>query len=90
MQPGRHRRRSSGLILGCLILSGCRSAPVILQCPPIPDAITRPCDLSARELVTNLDLARAYLDARGCVTELEIRLQAVRALADCRQAAWPR
>lgn len=78
----------SGLLAGCLTASGCTSvAPVILQCPEIPATLTRACEPPARELATNLDLARAYLDEQACRTDLNLRLEAVRAMAGCRASA---
>lgn len=68
------------------MLSGCHSAPVILTCPPIPERLTRPCEPPPRELVENLDLARGYIDERQCRIELNIQLEAIAALADCRAA----
>lgn len=76
--------RATGLLSAFLTLSGCHSAPVILQCPEIPESITRPCEPPPRPLEQNLDLARAYLDERQCRIELNLRMEAVRAMAGCR------
>lgn len=57
---------------------------VIEQCPAIPVALTEPCALAARDLATNGDLARAYLDATECVDESALKLRAIRELAACR------
>lgn len=66
------------------MLCGCSSAPVILTCPEIPESITRACDPPPRALEENLDLARGYLDERQCRIELNLRMEAVRAMAACR------
>jgi hypothetical protein len=57
---------------------------VVETCPAIPVALTEPCAPPARELVTNGDLARAYLDATECVDESTLKLRAIRELAVCR------
>lgn len=74
-----------GLILLFLVLFGCRSTPpVVMLCPPIPESLTLPCETAGREIVTNGDLARAYVEAEGCRREDAVRLKAIRELADCR------
>lgn len=74
-----------GAILLCLTASGCRSTPpVILQCPPIPNSLTVPCQPLERELVTNADLARAYVESESCRREDGVKLAAIRELAGCR------
>jgi hypothetical protein len=60
---------------------------VVETCPPIPVALTEPCRPAGRELATNGDLARAYLDALECVDEAELKLRAIRELASCRSEA---
>ncbi len=71
--------------LASLSLTACGSRLVVIeQCPAIPVALTEPCAPPARELVTNGDLARAYLDATECVDESTLKLRAIRELAVCR------
>jgi hypothetical protein len=60
---------------------------VILACPEIPESITRPCDPPDRPLETNLALGRGYLDEKACRIELNLRMEAVRAMAGCRVEA---
>lgn len=72
------------------MLSGCPSAPLILRCPDIPESITRPCEPAPRDLRENIDLARGYLDERACRIELNLRMEAVRAMAGCRVEDRPR
>ena len=78
------------LVTGVASLSLTACAPrlvAIQQCPPIPAALTEPCRPPAREIATNGDLARAYLDAAECVDEAALKLGAIRELADCRADA---
>lgn len=56
-------------------------------CPPIPANLTEPCAVPDRDIATNGDLARAYIDATECVEESRIKLEAVRALGECRVKA---
>lgn len=77
------RRAGTGLL--ALSLAGCVQPSVILQCPAIPRALTEPCVPELRALVTNGDLARAYLDANECVVTQNLKLRAVAELADCRR-----
>lgn len=73
-----------GLLLS-LALSACSSRPPLVQaCPKIPVALTEPCRVDFRELATNADLARAFLDAHYCLREDELKLRSIRELADCR------
>jgi hypothetical protein len=58
---------------------------VIVQCPPIPRALTTECVPPARQLDTNGDLARGLLDARECLAITGIQLRAIAELADCRR-----
>lgn len=74
---------ATGLL--ALSLTACAAPSVILQCPPIPRALTAECVPEPRPLATNGDLARALLDARECLSVSAIRLQAIRELADCRR-----
>ena len=68
-----------------LFLTACAPRLVVIeQCPPIPVALTEPCQPPARALDTNGDLARAYLDAVECVDESALKLRAIRELAACR------
>lgn len=55
-----------------------------MVCPAIPQSLTEPCETADREIVTNGDLARAYVEAEGCRREDAVRLRAIRELADCR------
>ena len=57
---------------------------LVETCPPIPANLTEPCAVPDRDIATNGDLARAYLDAVECVDESRIKLEAVRALGQCR------
>lgn len=57
---------------------------MIVQCPAIPVSLTEHCEPQARELATNADLARAYLEARGCLAEDKLKLAVIRELAGCR------
>lgn len=68
-----------------LSLAACAPRLVIVeQCPAIPVALTEPCRLPEREITTNGDLARAYVDALECVEESALKLQTVASLAECR------
>ncbi len=58
----------------------------MLQCPPIPRALTTECVPPARQLDTNGDLARAILDARECLSITSIQLRAIAELSDCRRS----
>lgn len=60
--------------------------PAILQCPPIPESLTTACETLGGEIVTNADLAKAYVEAQGCRREDAVKLKAIRELADCRRA----
>ena len=75
------------LLIGAVSLSltACASRSIVLQCPPIPAVLTERCEPEPRSLETNGDLARAYVDARECVALSNLRLDAVRELADCRK-----
>lgn len=74
-----------GLMCLCLMGSGCRSVhPVILQCPAIPQSLTEPCHTPEGEIVTNGDLARAYVESEGCRREDAVKFKAIRELAQCR------
>lgn len=84
MRYGATLLRRTGLLAASLMLSGCPSAPLILRCPEIPESITRPCEPQPRELRENIELARGYLEERACRIELNLRMEAVRAMADCR------
>jgi len=71
--------------LASLFLTACAPRLVVIEtCPTIPAALTEPCRPPAREIATNGDLARAYLDAAECVDEAALKMTAIRALADCR------
>ena len=71
--------------LACAFLTACATpSPIIERCPQIPDALTEPCRPTPREIVTNGDLARAYVDAQECVEESTLKLRAIRDLAGCR------
>lgn len=71
--------------MSCLVLSACNSRPPLVQaCPKIPVPLTEPCKTEWRELTTNADLARAFLDAHYCLREDELKLAAIRELAECR------
>jgi hypothetical protein len=63
---------------------------IVETCPPIPAALTEPCRPVPREIATNGDLARAYVDAVECVDESALKLRAIRDLAGCRADAQPR
>ena len=89
MRYGVTLLRRTGLLAAFLTLCACRSAPVILTCPEISESITRACEPAPRDLVENLDLARAYLDERQCRIELNLRMEAVRAMAGCRAKELP-
>jgi len=74
--------------LASLSLTGCAPRLVLLEtCPPIPANLTEPCAVPDRDIATNGDLARAYIDATECVEESRIKLEAVRALGECRVKA---
>ncbi len=77
--------RSAGTGLLALCLSGCAAPSVILQCPPIPKALTAECVPPDRPLATNGDLARALTDSRECVVTQNLQLRAIAELADCRR-----
>jgi len=47
-------------------------------------SLTTPCEIPDREIETNADLARAYVEAQGCRREDAVRLNAIREMADCR------
>ena len=80
-----HPKALTGALCACLMGSGCHSVPpVILACPPIPTSLTEPCRPADRELATNADLARAYLEAKGCLAEDRLKLAVIRELAGCR------
>ena len=71
--------------LAAVSLTGCATrSPIVEVCPQIPDALTEPCRPTPREIVTNGDLARAYVDAQECVEESTLKLRAIRDLAGCR------
>lgn len=75
----------NGALCLCLALCvGCSTVPVVMACPPIPAALTVPCQAPARPIETNGDLALAYVEARACLREESLKLAAVRELADCR------
>lgn len=76
--------RLLGIGIASLCQIACAGRSVILTCPPIPASLTTPCEPEPRSLDTNGDLARAYMDARECVALSNLRLKAVRELADCR------
>ena len=57
---------------------------MIVQCPPIPRALTAECVPEPRPLATNGDLARALTDSRECVVTQNLQLRAIAELADCR------
>ncbi len=79
------RRAMPGAMFVFLTLCGCRSvAPIILQCPAIPESLTTACETPDTDLETNADLARAYVEAEGCRREDRVKLEAIRELADCR------
>jgi hypothetical protein len=74
--------------LACLFLTACAPRLVLVeQCPDIPAALTEACQPAPREIVTNGDLARAYLDAVECVDESALKLGAIRELSECRADA---
>ena len=77
--------RLLGIGTASAFLTACAAPSVILQCPPIPASLTVQCEPDPRPLETNGDLARAYMDARECVALSNLRLAAVRELADCRE-----
>lgn len=85
MKHSQRLRALTGAGLLCLTLFGCRSTPpVVMVCPAIPTSLTIPCETADREIVTNGDLARAFLESEGCRREDRVKMEAVRALADCR------
>lgn len=57
---------------------------IVETCPAIPDYLTEECIVPERELTTNGELARAYLDATECLGEANLKLRAVRSVAACR------
>jgi len=77
-----------GIGLATLSLTACATRSVVVEtCPPIPVNLTEPCRPAGRDLATNGDLARAYLDALECVDEAALKLRAIRELSSCREKA---
>jgi uncharacterized lipoprotein YajG len=71
-----------------LFLTACAGRSVIVEtCPPIPEILTEACEPPARDLSTNGELARAYIDAIECVDEATLKLRAIRELSSCRVRA---
>ena len=78
--------RLLGLGMILLYLTACaNSSPVIRQCPGIPESWTVLDCNAPGQIVTNGDLLREYLAARGCLTKAEIQLGAIREAAMCRE-----
>ena len=78
-----------GVILVCLSLSGCSSAPVIRTVPvevvrfqylPIPAPLLLDCPSDIGRLETNGDLLDAYLEEKRAKEECQGRLKAIREL----------
>jgi hypothetical protein len=63
-------------------LSGCVPRLIVKQCPPIPKSLVTQCVMT-RDIVTNADLARAYLDALECLDEQNLKLAAIAELSLC-------
>jgi len=75
-----------GLLPLCVALSGCPQQPVkvVTMCPAIPANLTETCYVEESLPQTNGELATQWINLRACALEQTIKLDTIRALAECR------